>query len=111
MAEAEAETESEAEAASVWSGNRLVLTVYVAIVALTGVFGFVIGTIRPKNLDPELFGFVQMPPTPTGLALYGMATVAVGMGVLLYGVTYVSERYDTAEARHPETAADEEDGE
>jgi hypothetical protein len=33
------------------------------------------------------------------------------MGVLLYGVTYVSERYDTAEARHPETAADEEDGE
>jgi hypothetical protein len=76
-------------------GNRVVLTIYGSIVAIAGVMGFVIGSIRPRDLDPELFGFVQLPPTPVGVAVYGMVTVAVGLGVLLGLVVYVSDLYDT----------------
>lgn len=76
-------------------GNRVVLFVYVAIVVIAGVMGLVLGSARPDNLDPELFGVIQLPPTPLGTALYGMITVAVGLGVFLYLVVYVSRRYDT----------------
>jgi hypothetical protein len=79
-------------------GSRVVLTVYVVIVAVAGVMGFVIGSIRPKNLDPELFGVVQLPPTPLGVALYGVLTVAIVLGVLLALVVYVSAAYDTETA-------------
>jgi hypothetical protein len=95
MADAEAGTDSEPEP-SVWDGRRFVIVVYVAIVALTGVFGYIIGLVRPENLDPRLLGFIDLPPTPGGMALYGMATVALLLGVLLLGVRYVSRRYDTA---------------
>lgn len=76
-------------------GKRIVLVVYVAIVAITGVMGFVIGTIRPQNLDPKLFAVVDLPPTPYGMALYGMVTIGVVLGVLLLLVKYVAERYDS----------------
>lgn len=76
-------------------GNRVVVAVYLIIVATAGVMGFVIGTIRPEDLDPKLFAVVDMPPTPFGMALYGAVTVAVGLGVLLLLVRFVSERYDT----------------
>jgi hypothetical protein len=67
-----------------------VLRIYVAIVTLAGIMGFVLGTIRPANLQPELFGVIDLPPTPLGVALYGSITVAVGLGVLLGLVIYVS---------------------
>jgi len=76
-------------------GNRIVLAVYAAIVAVTGVMGFIIGLIRPKDLDPELFAVIDLPPTPFGMALYGMVTIALILGVLLLLVRYVAERYDT----------------
>jgi hypothetical protein len=76
-------------------GNRIVLVVYAIIVAVTGVMGFVIGTIRPQNLDPKLFAVIDLPPTPFGMALYGMVTIAVILGVLLLAVRYVAGRYDT----------------
>ena len=75
-------------------GNRVVLFVYVVIVVIAGVMGLVLGSARPDDLDPELFGFIQLPPTPVGTALYGMITVGVGLGVFLYLVVYVSRRYD-----------------
>lgn len=87
--------ETEAEA-SVWGGKRFVLLVYAALVAVTGVFGYIIGLARPENLDPRLLGVVSLPPTPAGVALYGMVTVALVLGVLLLAVNYVSQRYDTA---------------
>lgn len=71
-------------------GQTVVLRIYVAIVTLAGVMGFVLGTIRPANLQPELFGVIDLPPTPLGVALYGSITVAVGLGVLLALVIYVS---------------------
>jgi hypothetical protein len=103
MSEAEAKTESDSGAAtesdadaSVWGGKRFVLLVYVVLVAVTGVFGYIIGLARPENLDPRLLGVVSLPPTPAGVALYGMVTVAFVLGVLLLAVNYVAERYDTA---------------
>lgn len=100
MTGAEAEADADADAQRTMAeddtqrGPRVVMAVYAAIVVIAGVMGFVLGTIRPKNLDPELFFVIQLPPTPVGVAIYGMVTVAVGFGILLGLVVYVSDRYD-----------------
>ncbi len=101
MSEAETEPDTGATPDSegdpaVWGGKRFVILIYVFLVAITGVFGYIIGLARPENLDPRLLGVISLPPTPAGVALYGMVTVALVLGVLLLGVNYVSERYDTA---------------
>ena len=80
-------------------GEKVVVAVYVIIVALAGVMGFVLGTIRPADLQPELFGVIALPPTPFGVALYGMLTVAVALGVFLGLVIYVSRRTDDEAGR------------
>jgi hypothetical protein len=76
------------------SGRRLVLTLYAIVVAIAGFTGFVLGVIGPRDLDPQLFGFIDMPPTPFGMAAYGAITLATVLGVLLIGVIYVSNRDD-----------------
>ncbi|WP_262178500.1 DUF7520 family protein [Haloarcula laminariae] len=81
------------------SGEKVVVQMYVIIVALAGVMGFVLGTIRPADLQPALFGVIALPPTPFGVAIYGMVTVGVGLGVLLGLVVYVSRRTDDAAGR------------
>lgn len=78
------------------SGRRVVVTLYGIVVAVGAVVGFVLGAIRPKGLDPELFGVVQLPPTPLGMAVYGGVTLAVVLGALLGLVAYVS-RFDEEE--------------
>ena len=75
-------------------GEKVVVAVYVIIVALAGVMGFVLGSIRPADLQPALFGVIALPPTPFGVALYGMITVGVGLGILLGLVVYISRRSD-----------------
>jgi len=75
------------------SGRRLVATLYVIVVAIATFTGFVLGVIGPRDLDPQLFGFIDMPPTPLGMAAYGGITLATVLGVLLVGVMYVSDRY------------------
>lgn len=77
-------------------GEKVVVQLYVIIVALAGVMGFVLGTIRPEDLQPELFGFIPLPPTPFGVALYGMITIATVLGVFLVLVVYVSRRTESA---------------
>jgi len=76
------------------SGRKIVLRLYVAIVVLAGVMGFVLGSIRPEDLQPELFGVIALPPTPFGVAVYGFVTIGVVLGVLLGLVVYVSGRID-----------------
>jgi len=76
------------------SGRKIVLRLYVAIVVLAGVMGFVLGSIRPEDLQPELFGVIALPPTPFGVAVYGFVTIGVVLGVLLGLVVYVSGRVD-----------------
>ncbi|MDT3436431.1 cox cluster protein [Haloarcula sp. 1CSR25-25] len=76
------------------SGRKIVLRLYVAIVVLAGVMGFVLGSIRPEDLQPELFGVIALPPTPFGVAVYGFVTIGIVLGALLGLVIYVSERVD-----------------
>ena len=76
------------------SGRQIVLRLYVAIVVLAGVMGFVLGSIRPEDLEPELFGVIALPPTPFGVAIYGFVTIGIVLGVLLGLVIYVSGRID-----------------
>ncbi|SEN96040.1 hypothetical protein SAMN05216388_1006173 [Halorientalis persicus] len=78
-------------------GNRVVLFIYVVIVAIAGVMGFILGNARPEDLDPELLGFIQLPPNAFGTALYGMLTVAIGLGIMLGLVIYVSDRYASSD--------------
>jgi hypothetical protein len=80
-----------------WQGRRFVLLFYVTLVALAGVFGYIIGLIRPESLNPRLFMLVPLPPTPLGMALYGSLTVGVALGVLLVVVRYVAREFDTAD--------------
>jgi len=80
-------------------GEKVVVQIYVIIVALAGVMGFVLGAIRPADLQPALFGVIALPPTPFGVALYGMVTIGVALGVLLGLVVYVSRRTDDAGGR------------
>lgn len=72
----------------------MVLFLYVAVVAITGFTGYLLGSIGPEGIRPvSLFGVVSLPPTPIGLALYGVLTLGVGLGVVLALVAYVSDRY------------------
>lgn len=75
-------------------GRRLVIALYLVVVAIAAFTGFLLGIIHPEGLDPELFGLVQLPPTPLGMALYGALTMGILLGAVLLAVSYVSERYD-----------------
>lgn len=74
-------------------GRRLVVSLYLIVVAIAGVMGFVIGVVAPQGLDPRFLGVVEFPPTPLGVAAYGALTLAVLLGVVLLAVT-VAARYD-----------------
>jgi hypothetical protein len=78
------------------AGRRVVVGLYLAIVVVAGVMGFILGTISPAALEPVLFGVIALPPTPAGVALYGIVTVGVLLGGLLVGVRAVSARYPDA---------------
>jgi hypothetical protein len=84
---------------SQWQGPRFVLLLYVLLVAVAGVFGYVIGLARPKNLDPKLYMLIDLPPNAFGMAVYGSLTIATILGVMLLGVRYVAREYDTVENR------------
>ncbi|WP_136717802.1 DUF7520 family protein [Halorientalis salina] len=83
-------------AADTTEGSRVVLFVFTVVVAVAGVMGTILGAIRPEDLDPVLFGVIQLPPTPLGVALFGMITVGVGLGAFVAAVVYISRRYDDA---------------
>ena len=48
------------------------------------------------HLRGALSVYQDLPPTPLGMALYGVLTIAFVLGVLLLLVRYVADRYDTA---------------
>jgi len=75
-------------------GRRLVVGLYLAVVALAFGMGFVIGTVGPEGLSPVLFGVLPLPATPIGTAVYGGLTVATLLGAALGLVVAVSRQTD-----------------
>lgn len=90
----------EAVVVSEWNqaraGDRVVVKLYLIIVAVAGIMGFILGVVRPADLEPVLFGVIPLPPTPFGVAIYGVVTIGTILGILLGLVIYISERYDDA---------------
>jgi ABC-type antimicrobial peptide transport system permease subunit len=89
-------SENQAQARSVTShsGRAVVLFVYAVVVGIAGFTGFLLGTVGPSELRPvKLFFLIELPPTPVGLAVYGMGTIGLLLGVLLLGVRHASRRY------------------
>lgn len=80
------------------SGRRVVLGLYLLVVAVAGVVGLAIGVAVPGLRRPAFLFLVAFPATPLGFAAYGALTVAVVLGVPLAGVAYVSRRADDADA-------------
>lgn len=75
-------------------GHRLVLVLYVVVVAIAGFMGAVLGSIGLRDLEAVSFlGIVTFQPTPFGLAAFGMTAVGTVLGVLLVLVVGVSQRY------------------
>lgn len=72
------------------AGRRVVVTIYVGLVALAGLMGYILGIIIDDLQQVALFGLIPIPPTPAGLALYGAVTIATVLGVLLLLVRYVA---------------------
>jgi hypothetical protein len=76
-------------------GRSFVVGFYLAIVALTGAIGAVLGAIGPEDLTSvALLGLVELQPTPLGLAVYGVVTVGIALGIPLALVVVVSEVAD-----------------
>lgn len=72
-------------------GPRFVGVLYVILVCVSGVAGFLVGAFV-ENLDAPRFLFViPFPPTPFGFAAYGALTIAIVLGIPLLLVVYVSE--------------------
>jgi hypothetical protein len=78
-----------------YSGRSVVFVIYVTAIAVAGLMGFLLGMIGPNALrSVKLFLLIEIPPTPLGLAVYGMVTLATILGVLLLAVRFVARRYD-----------------
>jgi hypothetical protein len=78
------------------SGQTIVLFVYAVVVAIAGFWGFLLGSLGLTELRPvSLFFIIELQPTPLGLAIYGMGTIGVGLGIILLLVRYASRRYAT----------------
>lgn len=92
----------------VTGGRRVVVWMYVTAVAVAGVFGYVLGAIVYGNGGPDgplatgegaqygSFGPVAFELTGPNLALFGVLTVGVGLGVGLLAIAYVSRRAESA---------------
>jgi hypothetical protein len=81
-----------ARLATVTTGKRVVAVVYLGVVALAGVMGYVLGIILPaqQRVSTATLGPVAFEITPVSFALYGMVMLAVTLGVLLGTVQVVS---------------------
>jgi hypothetical protein len=85
---------TDTEETTAWGGNRIIIALYLIVVATTGLMGGVIGSIGLRDLEPiSYLGLVTFQPTPLGLALFGMLTIGTLLGVLLLLVVVVSSRY------------------
>ncbi|MCO8246155.1 cox cluster protein [Haladaptatus sp. AB643] len=81
-------------------GRSLVVSLYVLIVTFAGVVGVLLGAFGPDGMRPvHLFGVIELKPTPVELAIYGIVTIGLFLGILLSLVIFVAERYDDAQPK------------
>ena len=78
-------------------GQRVVVGLYLIIVAFTGFAGYMTATIVDEINPPRFLFLIEFPPTPVGLAAFGALTIGLVLGVLLIAVTVISERFDDAD--------------
>ncbi len=79
-------------------GRQFVVGLYVALVAVAATAGVLTATFVDGLSRPELFGFLPLPATQTGFAVFGGVTMAVVLGVPLSLIAYVSRRIDDPDA-------------
>lgn len=85
---------TDADDAARFGGRRVIIALYVIVVAITGTMGAVIGSFGLRDAQPvSLLGIVTFQPTPVGLAAFGMVTVGALLGTILLLVVFVSRRY------------------
>ena len=82
-------------------GQRFVLGLYVALVAVSGLAGFLTGTFVSGLSPPRFLFLIPFPATPLGFAAYGALTIAFVLGVPLALVVAVSTRLDDETAGSP----------
>jgi hypothetical protein len=75
-------------------GQRFVLVLYVALIAVATAAGFLTGTFVSGLEQPRFLFLVPFPATPVGFAAYGGLTLALVLGVPLALVIYVSQTID-----------------
>jgi hypothetical protein len=63
------------------------------VLGVAATMGALLGYVNPEGMDPQLFFLIDLPATPLGMAVFGVVTVGVGLGLLLLAVRFVS-RYD-----------------
>ena len=91
-----ADGDRESAAATGREGSRIVIRLYLALVAVATTAGLLTGTFVEGLTAPRFLFVVPLPPTPLGFALYGGLTVALVLGVPLALVVYVSQSIDDA---------------
>lgn len=79
------------------SGRRLVVGIYVGMVALAGLLGAVLGAIiLPSRVDGPLpmaaVGPLTFPITPLNFAVFGVVSISLVLGVGLLAVEAASRR-------------------
>lgn len=80
-------------------GHKIVILVYLAVTAITGIAGFVLGSLGLAAEPVRILGVMTFPPTPFGLAAFGVLTVGTILGVLLLLVIAVSNATGTEKVR------------
>lgn len=86
-------------------GRSLVVGLYAIIVGFAGTAGALFGAFGPEDMTPvNLLGIVELQPTALNLAVYGMVTIGLGLGILLGLVVYVSRNVDSEEVRTGENS-------
>lgn len=106
----EGEAEGDRRRARELPGTWYVAVLYVTVIAIAAGTGYFLGVFQPAGLDPRLFGVIQLPPTPLGMAAYGAITLAVVLGLFFGGVAAVSRYYVDDGANAAGTADDASEG-
>nr|WP_283102365.1 cox cluster protein [Haloplanus sp. XH21] len=70
---------------------------YAVVIGIAGLLGLILGEYVRMGSGPRLFFLIPLPSNGLGFAVFGMVTVAAGLGLPLALVVYVSQQADAVE--------------